>query len=213
VAALLALGFAFGLAQRSWSRAPDWRSDRSLFERDVARDPLYREGRFELAMWLHQEGRHREAKRVLEPVLEPSEEMRAHASFLRQADAFELDCHLSLVLRTPMGAVERYRRLQRRGSAVAGSPGVRLCAGYALERIGSQAEALELYRRLAKSFPEPPPALQVALARTLAAQGRTREAQEWLEAIDPDATRTPEMDRAVRAVRRMIRRSGGAGPR
>jgi len=114
VAAVLAVGFAFGLAQRSWSRAPDWRSDRMLFERDVARDPLYREGRFELAMLLYQGGDHRGAMRFLEPVLEPSEEMRAHSSFLRQADA-----------------------------------------------------------------------------------------------LDPDATRTPELDRALRGVRRMIHRSGG----
>ena len=49
------------------------------------------------------------------------------------------------------------------------------------------------------------------MARTLAAQGRLREAQEWLDAIDPAATRTPELDRAVRAVRRTIRR-GGARP-
>ena len=211
VAALLAFGFAFGLGQRSWSRAPDWRSDRALFERDIARDPLYREGRFELAMLLYREGRHREAKRVLEPVLEPSEEMRAHASFLREADAFELDCHLSLALRTPGRAVQRFRQLEQRGSSAARSPAVRLCAGHALERRGRHAEALELYRRLAESLSEPPPELQIALARILAAQGRTREAQEWLDAIDPAATRTPELDRAVRAVRRMIRRSGGTG--
>ena len=90
---------------------------------------------------------------------------------------------------------------------------MRLCAGRALELSGRHAEALELYRTLAESLSGPPvPQLQIALARTLAAQGRTREAQEWLDAIDPAATRTPELDRAVRAVRRMIRRSGGAGP-
>lgn len=211
VAAVLAVGFAFGLAQRSWSRAPDWRSDRTLFERDVARDPLYREGRFELAMLLYHGGDHRGAKRVLEPVLEPSEEMRAHASFLRMADALELDCQLSIELRTPGRALERLRKLEQRGSPAIRGPGVQLCAGRALELSGRHAEALELYRTLAESLSGPPvPQLQIALARTLATLGRPREALEWLDAIDPDAIRTPGLDRAVRAVRRMIHRSGGA---
>jgi thioredoxin-like negative regulator of GroEL len=214
VAALLALGFAFGLGQRSWSRAPDWRSDQALFERDVARDPPYREGRFELAKSLSRQGRYREAKRVLEPVLQPSKEMRTHASFLLQDRAFELDCHLSVELRAPARAVERFRQLEQRGSSAARSPGLRLCAGHALERSGRHAEALELYRRVAESLSGPPmPQLQIAMARTLAAQGRPREAQEWLDAVDPDAVHTPELDRAVRAVRRMIRGSGGARPR
>jgi tetratricopeptide (TPR) repeat protein len=209
VAAALAIGLTFGLAQRSWSRAPDWRSDRLLFERDVARAPLYREGRFELAMLLYQEGNHREAKRILEPVLEPSEEMRAHASFLRTADALELDCQLSLNLKNPRQALERWR--QRRGIPAAQGPGVRLCAGRALELTGRHPEALELYRELAASLAEAPPELQIALARTLATQGRFREAHDWLDAIDPETTRTPELDRAVRAVRRMINRSSAPG--
>jgi tetratricopeptide (TPR) repeat protein len=214
VAVALAFGFAFGLAQRSWSRAPDWRSNRILFERDVARDPLYREGRFELAMLLYREGDYREAKDVLEPVLEPSEEMRAHASFLRSADALELDCHLSLQLRTPGQALERLRQLERTGSAAARSRGVQLCAGHALERSGRHAEALERYRALLESLSGPPPAeLRIALARTLAAQGRLREAQEWLDSVDPAAVATPELDRAMRGVRRTIRRSGAGRAR
>jgi len=213
LAATLAVGFAFGLAQRSWSRAPDWRSDRVLFERDVARDPLYREGRFELAMLLFHEGDYRTARDILEPVLEPSEEMRARASFLRTADALELDCHLSLQLRTPGRTLERLRRLEQAGSTFARSPGVRLCAGHALERSGRHAEALELYGALADSLSGPlPPQLQIALARTLVALGRPREARQWLDSVDPAAAATPELDRALRAVRRTIRRSGGAGP-
>src|SRR5206468_6103310 len=45
ICAALAAGLVFGLAQRSWARAPDWRSTTELFERDVAADPHHREGR------------------------------------------------------------------------------------------------------------------------------------------------------------------------
>jgi tetratricopeptide (TPR) repeat protein len=210
--AILAAVAVLGLAQRTWARAPDWRSSRTLFESDLARDPLYREGRFELALLLYQERRHAEAKRTLQPILEPSGEMRAHASFLREADAFELDCHLALSLRNPHQALDRLRQLQREQPGIGRGPGLRLCAARAHEMAGEPVKALELYLAVTRSLPGPPdPQLRIEVARALAMVGRRDEAAEWLSRLEPDAPRTPQLDRQIRAVERMIRQPRASG--
>jgi hypothetical protein len=65
--ATLAVGVSLvlGLAHRTWVRMPDWRSTRTLFERDVARDPAFREGRFHLAKALFEEQEYARASREL----------------------------------------------------------------------------------------------------------------------------------------------------
>ena len=59
-AALLLL---LALAQRSFVRAPDWRSTQTLFEHDVAADPRHREGRVNLIVAALVAGDAQEAKR------------------------------------------------------------------------------------------------------------------------------------------------------
>jgi hypothetical protein len=63
------LGF---LAERTWTRAPAWTSSLTLFERDVAAAPDYREGRQWLAASLLREGRTDEAIAHLEILLDPA---------------------------------------------------------------------------------------------------------------------------------------------
>jgi predicted Zn-dependent protease len=171
----------------------------------VARDPLYREGRFELAFKHYQVSNLREAQELLAPILEPSAEMRAHTSFLREFDAQQLGCQITVELGEPERALERLRELGRRDAALAHSPGVRLCHGFALERSGRPDEALKLYRKLDRNLGESAPAaLQVAIARSLALLGRFEEAQQELDAI-PSSERTAEIDRVIRVIRRQIR--------
>jgi tetratricopeptide (TPR) repeat protein len=207
--ALLALAVLGGLAQRSGARAPDWRSDLALFERDVAGDPLYREGRFELASQLYWARRLVDARRMLQPLLPTDPAPPAYASFLREPDAWELDCRISVELGEPAQALGRYRELQRARPGTAARAGVRLCAGLALEQSGRPAEALALYRELATApGVASDPSLAIARARSLAALGRVAEARAELEALDPSAL-GPDLEREAAGLRQWMREGRG----
>jgi tetratricopeptide (TPR) repeat protein len=202
-----------GLAQRSWARIPDWRSDLVLFERDVSRDPLFREGYYVLAVALLEEGRLEEAKGRLEELQRTGSRFAGHRSFLRSMDAFALYCGVNLRLGEGRDTLRMFRdNLRADAPDLPAAPSLFRCGAKTLERAGRVEEALEIFLRLRSLEPgAPDPRLTVAVARCHARLARYAEARAWLDRLPSGASR----DRRIRAdaaeVRDMIRT--GAAPR
>lgn len=127
VATGLAVLFVAGLAQRTWERMPAWRSTRALFERDVARNPEYREGRYHLAVIAYQAGDWRTAEELVTPLVRPEEASAATAGFLDEGSAATLFCMTQLARGLPTEALVFTDDLARRRPSLADRPGARFC--------------------------------------------------------------------------------------
>ena len=215
VAAGLAAVAVVALAQRSWARIPDWRSDLSLFERDAARDPLYREGMYELAIALFEAGRGDEAKRQLEVLLDLDSEFTGRSSYLRKVDVFELYCHVNRELRSDPDTLRLFD--ERLGGRIHPNsmPGFLFCTAHALEGAGRAEEALEIYTQLMPQGGQRGQLIfSVAIARCHARLGRYAEARRWLARAESTRVGDPAVDEEIQNVRRLIRRGTRArGPR
>ncbi|MDH3211959.1 MAG: tetratricopeptide repeat protein [Myxococcales bacterium] len=209
VAAGLAALVVLGLGQRSWARIPDWRSDLTLFASDVARDPVYREGRFELAIALHGVGRGREAKQQIEVLLDPGPAFAGRSSYLRVANVYELYCLVNRTLGADGDTLRVFdERYGGKTAAVASLPGFFFCIAGALEQAGRVEEALDVYTRLLRIGGEPGRSVfGVAIARCHARLGRYADARRWLDQAETTGVRDPAIDAQVRDVRRLIRRA------
>ena len=137
VAAALAGVALLGLGQRTWARAPYWQSTVTLFERDVARDPDYREGRYWLAGTLLLDGRVDDAIAHLEVLLtqvphlpeRPGEPRRT--SYLG-GDAWLLYCQ-ALLLSEPARVAPFVQELARTRPKRAAAAGIRSCLASATD--------------------------------------------------------------------------------
>lgn len=206
VAALGALLVA-GLAERSVARAPDWRSTRALFERDVARDAHHREGRFNLAIELANEGRIAEAKHHVDVLVEQRGE-RAWSSFLLDEALLEVACQV--YARSGDDAVT-LRLLDEVREPTLQSwlmPGFHQCAAGALERASRPNEAMAIYAQLYRFTPTHQRApLALDLARSALAAGRPDEARRWLAEVP----RRGPLARAAAPLRVRLRRARDSG--
>lgn len=196
------------LAQRTWSRIPDWQSRLTLFERDVARDPLYREGKYQLAAALLEAGRAAEAKQQLEALFAETSQFEGWSSYLRPMDAYELYCVVNQVLGRPEDTVRFFdEKLGSNTRLTHSMPGFLFCNGHALEAVGRVEEALEIYSNLARLEPASPhPAFIVSIARCYAKLGRRAEAREWLAKIARERVQDRTIEAEIIRVRRMLRR-------
>lgn len=206
--AAVSVALVLGLAQRSWARIPDWRSDMVLFERDVGRDPLFREGYYSLAVTLVEEGRLEEARKRLEELRQIGPRFAGHWSFLRRLDAAVLLCRVNLGLGSGRETLELFRDQFRADSDdLARAPALFLCGAKTLEREGRVEEALGILLRLQGLTPdEPDPAVILAIARCYARLGRYGEARTWLDRLPSGASRDRALRFDVAEVRDMIRR-------
>jgi len=196
VAALgAALGFPLALGERTWVREVDWRSTAALFEPDVARDPVFREGRYELAQQYYNTGRVADAERMLAPLIHPDTAMQTTHGYLPARSAFLLHCLVQIAQRRPQAALLFERELEAGRSELAADPALRFCFALARERLGDPAAAFEIYTSLLAS--EPPqgdPHLRIALARTALALGRFDEARRWIASLDRGSLRDPALE-------------------
>lgn len=200
--ALLLVGF---LAQRTWHRLPDWRSDETLFTRDVARDPLYREGYHELAKAYVQAGDLAAARRTLDDLLALGPRFAGHASFLREGDVAVMHCHLNLSLRT-FSANERYAAPLRADPArAADAPLLGFCAAVSLQGLGEERAALAALDAL-HAVDHPLLRAQVPLeaASIHATHGRVEPTRAWLARIPANARLTPAQVAKRRALSRWV---------
>jgi hypothetical protein len=204
--AAVAVGAALGLAAVSWNRMPDWRSTRTLFERDVERAPDFREGRFHLARVLFEEGRPHQAARHIEVLTAAPPPEPITSSYANEIGVQELACDNDMALRRPEEAAERVRSLERTHPALAGTPGLQTCLGQALEALGQEQEALAIYLAVVEHLPgDPPPSLALLVAHAAARLGHNDEARTWLERGRRGAVASPALAAQVVQVERLLR--------
>jgi tetratricopeptide (TPR) repeat protein len=177
----LAVALAAVLAQRTWTRTPDWRSTESLFRADLARDPDFREGRFHLASALVAARRFGEADAELRRLREAP--AGARSGYVNAIGVEQLACAVDVGLGRNAQAVAALERLRREAPATASDPGLRSCAAQAFEAMGRNADAVALYEEIVASLGdvEPPPAVALAMARSYAKLGRRVDARTWLD--------------------------------
>jgi len=207
LALVLAILLVFGLAQRTWIRIPDWRSDIALFERDVGRDPLFREAYYVLAVALSSEGRMEEARRRLMELEALGPKFKGSWSFLRGPDAFLLLCRINLNLGRSTETLRMFKEGLRADSGhLPQAPDLFSCGAYSLEQADRVEEALEIFVRLRDlNSTSPDPSLTLAIARCHARLGHRSEAQIWLDRLPSQAARDPQLRWDIGEVRGMIR--------
>lgn len=203
VAPVAACLLVVGLAQRTWARAPDWQSTISLFERDVARDPDYREGRYWLAGALLQAGRPAEAVEHLEVLIPQIPGIPGKTSYLR-GDPRLLYCHALVDAGESRRAEHFVRKLADSHPKRAANPTMRNCLAGAFEGQGRHSTALDIYLELLRTTNSSNPWLLVAVSRCHASLGQRGEAESWLQRLPPQANLAPELERKVLEVRRIL---------
>jgi tetratricopeptide (TPR) repeat protein len=203
----LGILLVLGLAQRTWVRIPDWRSTRTLFERDVGRAPSFREGRFHLAMTLFEEGEYAQAKRELRALRETMTADAETRSNVAAVGVYELQCSTELALRRYQSALALVKEVGGSDPKAARSPSLRACRAQALESLGRHRDALATYLELVEDLPgDPPAAISMALARIYARLGRKPEGRPWIERARRDGPREGHFDFELRRIERLYRR-------
>lgn len=213
VATGLAVLVVAGLAQRTWERTPAWRSTRALFERDVARNPEYREGRYNLAVVAYQAGDWRRAEELVTPLVRPDEASAATAGFLDEGSAATIYCMTQLARGLPTEALVFTDDLARRRPSLADRPGARFCRARALEETGATRAALSVYLEIEEVVGTTDVHVQLAIARCHARLGEHAEARRRLETLDPSVLRAPGRQAEVREIERLLNRPRAREPR
>jgi tetratricopeptide (TPR) repeat protein len=206
---LPALGvlLVLGLADRTWRRMPDWRSDKALFTSDVSRDPLYREGYFELAMAKFGEGDLKGAKASLEELSELVPAFATRTSYHKPVEAFGLYCHINLELGRAQDSLPSLSMLTPDSPAIASHPRVSLCSARTLHAVGESERAISILRAIEELEGSPLRAESaLLLARVFADQERFEEALKRLDEIRTDDIRSPHLFFEMSQLRGRIRR-------
>jgi len=171
-----------GLAERSWARLPAWRSTRTLFEGDVARDPAYREAYFVLALEAFEAGRFAEAEEWITPLLVRDGRFDGTASYLNWLSLAELACQNRLATRDFEAILALDEHWSRGFPTLARAPSFRICVAHAHDGLGDPASALGSYLEAARELGDAGPApLPLWIARELVRLDRPEEARRWLE--------------------------------
>lgn len=179
LAALLALSL---LAERTRARLPDWSSTRALFERDVARDPAYREGYFVLGAEAFREQRFEEAKRWTAPLLADDPRFEGTAGYLNWLSLAELACNNAIWLGDYEAVLALDARWRASFPALAAAPSFRICLGLAFDGQERHADALRTYLGVAQELgADAAPRLYLMIARDSIQVGRPAQARVWLE--------------------------------
>lgn len=202
-AGLVVVGF---LAERTWARAPDWRSSLVLFGTDTQRDPYFREGRYHLAKALYEAQRYGAADAQLAWLMSQGADRSAQWSYLNEIGVYQLACRTRVSWGKPQRALELMDSLAARQPGVARVPNLQTCRAQALQALGEHGRAAELLLAVAGELPEEPSAgLSLLVATSLAHLGRADEARSWLARAEAAAGPDPRMRFEIRRVGRMLR--------
>jgi hypothetical protein len=202
---LLACALIFGLAQRSWHRMPDWRSDLTLFASDVARDPLYREGYHELAKARISNRDLRGAKESLDTLSRLDADFAGYTSFLRAEDAIQLLCQVNLELGAAQDSMRYFDSLSGDSPQLASVPATSLCGARSLRVLGRADQATAVLVGIHERAPEPYPAqAAVELADMSLAAGRVDDARRWISRVDKAALQDPILQRRLDELRNKL---------
>ncbi|MGH0031203.1 MAG: hypothetical protein ACQGVC_15515 [Myxococcota bacterium] len=130
----LALLAVVGLAERTWARQPDWRSSRALFERDVAREPRYREGRMNLVLAYVKAGELDRAKQQVDALL-GLRRPQGWTSYALEANLLEMACRVNRAVGADADTVRAVEALPPAGG-LQRMPGFRECLAESLAAVG-----------------------------------------------------------------------------
>jgi tetratricopeptide (TPR) repeat protein len=204
----LAAALLLFLGQRTSARIPEWESDLTLFQHEIAREPAYREGYFLVAGELFERGRFAEAAHHLRTLLTAGPEFDEKASYSNPLLVHELACSTDLELRRYDAILALERGLQRTHSGIARAPTVRACFGQAHSALGHTSQALELFRGVERALgAETPPRLYVMIARAHLRLGEAAEAQAWLRRAQAAAGDDPSLQSQIRRLGARIGRA------
>jgi tetratricopeptide (TPR) repeat protein len=196
VAGAIATLVVLGLAERTLARLPDWQSNTTLFARDVARDPLYREGAYMLARAQIVGGRPAQAKATLEAMIGRLPEFAEHASYLREVDFAELYCIVNLQVGKAADSLRFVDWIQPSSPNPAALASLYYCAALGFETLGQLRRAAGIQQRLFEvSQPRPDPRYALALARCYTELGELGTARRWLRQARPGVARDPSLAR------------------
>jgi protein O-mannosyl-transferase len=151
VAAVLVLA----LAQRSFVRAPDWRSTKTLFERDVAADPRHREGRVNLIVAALVAGDAQAAKRHADVLASQHPEAEGWHSYTLEPNVRELVCVANAAAGADADTLRRYPPRPLSPSDIWLAAGFHACYAGALERMNDCKDALPIYKALHRGSGDP----------------------------------------------------------
>ena len=143
-----ALLLVLALAQRSFERAPDWRSTQALFARDVAADPRHREGRVNLIVAALVAGDAQAAKRHADVLASQQPEAEGWHSYLLEPNLRELVCVANAAAGSDADTLRRYPPAPRTPSEIWLAAGFHACYAGALERLDRCRDALPIYHAL-----------------------------------------------------------------
>jgi hypothetical protein len=206
----LALGLALALlallGQRTHARISDWSSTRTLFEKDVARDPSFREAYFLLGAERFDAGDHAGAERWLAPLLGGDARFAGTWSYLNWLALSELVCANELARNDPEGALRLEAWLAQNIPAASAAATLRLCFARARAAAGRSEEALGLYLALARELgPAAPAGLPLWIAQGYEQLGRPRVALHWLAQARSAAGDDPALLREIQALDARLR--------
>jgi hypothetical protein len=157
VSTAVGIALVLALAERTWARLPDWRSDFTLFTKAVAEDPLYREGYYVLAVSLAEQRHFTRARQRLNQLRIANGQFGERYSFVREADVALLLCMVNLEIDDPEDSLLVLQQELRPGSTMfTSAPDLARCAIESLERAGRTAEARELRRSIGTTRNESP---------------------------------------------------------
>lgn len=194
VAGVIAILVVGVLAERTLARLPDWQSNMTLFARDVARDPLYREGAYMLARAQAVEGREADAKTTLEAMFRQLPEFEGHASYLREIDVAELYCMVNLQVGKPEDSLPLVGSIQPSSPNPVALAPLYYCAALSFEALGELRRAAGIQQRLFEvSQPNPDPRYALALARCHTELGELGPARRWLQQARPGVAQDPSL--------------------
>ena len=197
---VLAAVYVAALAQRTWTRLPDWESTSALMESAVARDPAYREGHFVLALDHFEAGRYARADARAQKLLAPGSAFAGTSSYLTAVALYDLVCS-SHIAQGRFGAVlELEAGFPPAQREVARTPSFRTCVGQAQAALGHAEAALVEFLAVAAELGDAtPPRLSLLIARNYLRTGDTDAARHWLARVE--AAGDPTLARPLRRLR------------
>jgi len=198
-----------GMTQLTRERLPDWQSTTTLFKHDVEADPRFREGRFHLALHLHNERRYKEADIQLQTLLGQVETDATVLSNVNIAGLYQLSCDNNFALHKYHEAVAVAQRIADTHPNFGYYAGIRDCLGQSLEALKRPREAQDVYLGIIKELPGDPPAgLSMEIARTYAVLHQPAEARAWLKRADRQGLNNAYLNREAQKIRSLIRQAG-----
>ncbi|HHZ88794.1 MAG TPA: hypothetical protein EYN61_07300 [Chromatiaceae bacterium] len=201
----VSIALVAGLSAQTVQRLPDWRSTKTLFTADLARDPNFQEGRFHLARDLYLKGQLNQAAKEIDTLIRIEESELDVLSNINQAGLYQMACNVYMQQNKANYAIAVIESFQVRHPQLANHVGAMDCYGQALENQGDNDRAQAIYLGIIDRLQSNPPAgLSLALARTYITQGNTIKSLVWLRKAKSSGLGNDFLRREARRISKLI---------